>query len=145
MIESTISRESTVSVRLTLSASEKPALLTESVNDFAAPPAVTVSLSNVFVIDSWTSSWTVVFVVLLVLFAPFGSVVPVEVTVAWFARTVPLSTVEASVTCSVYALSAPAARPVNSEHVTSWPAAEQSVDEPPGWNVRPAGSVSLTW
>ena len=46
-IESTTRRGSTVSVRLTLSASETPVLVTPSVNVWFAPPAVTVAESNV--------------------------------------------------------------------------------------------------
>ena len=100
MTESTISRESTVSVRFRLSASEKPLLVTSIVNVLAAPPAVTVGEANVLFTLRCTSSVTVVSVVLLVLLAEFGSSVPFEVTVALFARSVPVSKVESSVTCT---------------------------------------------
>ena len=57
-IESTISRLSTASVTRTLSASEKPVLWTSIVNVLVAPPAVTVSESNVFVTVRTTFSVT---------------------------------------------------------------------------------------
>ena len=76
-IASTMSRLSTVSVRLTVSASDTPALVTVRVNVWLAPPAVAVALSKVLVTLSSTSSSTVVLVVLLVSLAAFGSSVPV--------------------------------------------------------------------
>ena len=98
-IEPRISRESSVSVRWTWSASETPALCTVSVNVLVAPPAVTVAESKCFVTLSCD--------VLVrgrrrrrAVVAGLGSFVPVEATVALFSRTVPLSTVEASVTCT---------------------------------------------
>ena len=54
--ESTMSRPSTVSVRLMLSASETPVFLTLAVNVLLAPPAVTVALSKVLVTSRTTSS-----------------------------------------------------------------------------------------
>jgi len=141
-MEVTISRGSTASVRLTWSASEEPLLWTERVKARGAPPAVTVAESNVLVTLRWTSSWTFVCVVLLVLLPGVGSVVPSEATVALFARSAPLSAVDARVTWSVNTWSACAASPVVFVQVTSWPAAEQPA---PLWKVRSAGSVSATW
>ena len=54
--EPTTRRPSTVSVRVTLSASETPSLVTVRVNVWLAPPAVAVSLLKTLVTDSWTSS-----------------------------------------------------------------------------------------
>ena len=116
--ESTSSRPSMLSVRCRLSASETPSFLTTIVNARVGPPAVTVAELNSLSTERWTFSVTEVCVVLLV-FAGFGSVVPSEVTVALFARSVPVSTVEASVTCTMKTSSAPAARPVVFMQVTS--------------------------
>ena len=84
-----------------------------------------MALSNVLVTERCTSSVTVVVVASLVLLAAFGSSVPSEATVALFAMTVPLSTVESSVTWTVKDWLPPAARPVSLVQVTTWPVAEQ--------------------
>src|SRR5690242_2618998 len=88
---------------------------------------------------------TVVDVVFDVLFTPFGSVVPSEVTVAEFERTVPSLTPAPTVTWIVNSAFAPLARPVVFVHVTTCPTAEQPTVDPADWNVVPAGSVSETW
>ena len=51
VIEPTIRRPSTVSVRMMLSASETPVFWTSIVKVWLAPPAVTVAESNVLVTD----------------------------------------------------------------------------------------------
>jgi hypothetical protein len=56
LTESTIRRGSTVSVRLTLSASETPLLLRLSVKVLLGPPAVTEAESKLLLTVRWTSS-----------------------------------------------------------------------------------------
>ena len=134
-IEPTMSRPSTVSVRSTLSASEKPSLVTVKVNVWLAPPAVTVALLNSFVTLNSTFSMTVVSTVFEPLLPRVGSIVPVEATEAVLDRTTPLSTVLARLTCTVKTSFAPAARPVVLVQVTTWAGGRAAGAA--RWKVRP--------
>src|SRR5262245_9295692 len=100
---------------------------------------------SVFVTDRSASVSTVVCAAGLVLLPALGSVVPpaAEATVAVFDTTEFLGADDASLTWIVKIASAPAARPVEFVHVTTWPAAEHAGDEPAAWNVRLAGRVSV--
>ena len=87
---------------------------------------------------------TVVDVALLVLLPVFGSAVPSVPTDAVFESTVPFGTDEASVTWIVIVRSPPAARPVVSTQVTSWPRRSSRPSYRPR-EGQAASSVSVMW
>jgi len=93
------------------------------------------------VTDRSAIAWIVVATSPESLFVVSPSAVPVELTWALLWTTVPSATEAETLTWIVNVVVPPTARVAERLQVTSWPIAVQSVL---GWNVVPAGSVSVT-